>query len=267
MATPVGRPLGSVMKKRTRRRPAAARDAQGAPWLIAGVAVVFVLKLVVMLQLKDHVLTQPDAGLDTTAYVGLADRVLAGDIGLGPGLYFLSPLYIYFLAAVLAIGHSFTAVRLVQIALGTGAVALVFITAEQWFDRRRFAAALTLTGSSFYESLFLQTALDPFLTAAHWVCRRWVDADDRRYALLGWRSACRWPAEHCAPGRSHRRAARATDGGPPRVFHALVVALVPVTPGTLVVSGDWSPTIVARRLDFYIATTRRRTGPTTPFRA
>src|SRR5438128_8449600 len=46
-------------------------------------AATFALKLVVMLQLKDHVLTQPDAGLDTTAYVGLAERVLAGDAGLG----------------------------------------------------------------------------------------------------------------------------------------------------------------------------------------
>src|SRR5437763_561900 len=90
-------------------------------------AAVFLLKLAVVLQLKDHVLTQPDAGLDTTAYVALAQRVLDGDLALGPGLYFLSPLYIYFMAAVLAIGNSFAAVRLVQIALGTGAVALVYV--------------------------------------------------------------------------------------------------------------------------------------------
>src|SRR5439155_1236239 len=82
------------------------------------------------------VLTQPDAGLDTTAYVALAERVLGGDPGLGPGLYFLSPLYIYFLAAVLAVWHSFTAVRLLQIVLGTGTVALVFVSADGWFGRR-----------------------------------------------------------------------------------------------------------------------------------
>jgi hypothetical protein len=61
-------------------------------------AVVFLLKLLVVLQLKDHPLLQPDAGLDTTAYVDLARRVIGGDIGLGPGLYYVSPLYIYFLA-------------------------------------------------------------------------------------------------------------------------------------------------------------------------
>ena len=137
-------------------------------------AAAFALKLAVMLQLKDHVLTQPDAGLDTTAYVALAERVLGGDPGLGPGLYFLSPLYIYFLAAVLAVWHSFTAVRLLQIVLGTGTVALVFVSADGWFGRRAawLAAGLaTLTGLfTFYESLLLQTALDPFLTAAALAC-------------------------------------------------------------------------------------------------
>src|SRR3954468_1706523 len=97
-----------------------ARISPSGTRLLAGaLASVFVLKLAVMLQLKDHVLTQPDAGLDTTAYVALAHRVLNGDRGLGPGLYFLSPLYAYFLAAVLAVNESFTTVRLVQITLGT----------------------------------------------------------------------------------------------------------------------------------------------------
>ena len=137
-------------------------------WILLAAA--FALKLAVMVQLKDHVLTQPDAGLDTTAYVGLAERVLGGDTALGPGLYFVSPLYIYFLAAVLAVWHSFTAVRMLQIVFGTAAVVVVYITANEWFGRRAalIAAALaTLTGLfTFYESLLLQTALDPFLTAA-----------------------------------------------------------------------------------------------------
>ena len=63
-------------------------------------------KFVVVAQLRAHPLTQPDAGLDTTAYAELARRVVAGDWGLGPGLYYVSPLYIYFLSAVLAITES-----------------------------------------------------------------------------------------------------------------------------------------------------------------
>ena len=75
------------------------------------IGVVFLLKFVVVLQLRNHPLLQPDAGLDTTAYVDLARQVLAGNVGLGPGLYFVSPLYIYFLAGALAAFRSFTAVR------------------------------------------------------------------------------------------------------------------------------------------------------------
>src|SRR6187549_1799553 len=88
-------------------------------WLLAAV---FALKLLVVWQLKDHPLLHPDAGLDTTAYVHLARRVVAGDLSLGPGLYFVSPLYIYFLATALAVTDSFTAVRILQAALGTVSV-------------------------------------------------------------------------------------------------------------------------------------------------
>jgi len=45
--------------------------------------VAFVLKLIVLLQLKDHPLTAPDAGLDTTAYVELAKKVVDGNWGHG----------------------------------------------------------------------------------------------------------------------------------------------------------------------------------------
>ena len=139
--------------------------------LLAGV---FVLKLAVLLQLRDHPLTSPDAGLDTTAYVELARRVLAGDIGLGPGLYFVSPLYIYVLAAGLAVFDSFTAVRVVQIALGTASVAFIFFTARLWFGERAawIAAALAaFTGFfTFYEILILQASIDAFLTSAALWC-------------------------------------------------------------------------------------------------
>ena len=109
---------------------------------------VFALKLLVVLQLKDHPLLQPDAGLDTTAYANLASRVLAGDLGLGPGLYFVSPLYIYFLAGCLAVFKSYTAVRLVQITLGTSSVGLIFVTTRLWFGERAawVAAALATFG-------------------------------------------------------------------------------------------------------------------------
>jgi tetratricopeptide (TPR) repeat protein len=140
------------------------------PRLLIFLAGVFVLKLVVLLQLKDHPLLQPDAGLDTTAYVRLAEKVLAGDIGLGPGVYYVSPLYIYFLAAGLAVFHSLTAVRVLQMLLGTSSVGCIFFTARAWFGERAawWAAALSgLTGLfTFYEVLILQASIDAFLTSA-----------------------------------------------------------------------------------------------------
>jgi tetratricopeptide (TPR) repeat protein len=148
------------------KKPASLR-ASGA---IVALALVFVLKLVVLLQLKDHPLTQPDAGLDTTAYVNLAKAVMGGNPGLGPGVYYVSPLYIYFLAAGLGVLKSFTAVRVVQIALGTASVAFIFLTARTWSGRRSawIAAGLAaFTGLfTFYEVLILQASLDAFLTSA-----------------------------------------------------------------------------------------------------
>ena len=55
------------------------------PWMLA-LGLVWLAKLLVVLQLRDHPLLQPDAGLDTTAYVDLAAAVTHGNPGLGPGL-------------------------------------------------------------------------------------------------------------------------------------------------------------------------------------
>jgi tetratricopeptide (TPR) repeat protein len=231
-------------------------------WLFLFLAVVFGLKLATLLQLKDHILTQGDAGLDTTAYVTLARRVLGGDIGLGPGLYFASPLYAYFFAAVLKIADSFTAVRLVQIALGTGAVGLVFIAANEWFGRRVawIAAGLAaLTGLfTFYETLLLQTALDPFLTAALMASLAigLVRRELRWYALTGLAAgiqACSRPnvlvpiaaiMVLLAITRRVRFAAAVAVG--------LAVALTPVVVRNVIVAGSFSPTASHGGLNFYM---------------
>jgi tetratricopeptide (TPR) repeat protein len=228
-------------------------------WLAA----TFALKLAVMMQLKDHVLTQPDAGLDTTAYVTLAERVLSGDAGLGPGLYFLSPLYIYYLAAVLALWHSFTAVRLLQIVLGTGAVALIFITADEWFGRRAAwlaAGFAALTGLfTFYESLLLQTALDPFLTAAAMACLTLglTRGNWRWYALAGLAfgmQVCNRPNVAFPAAVIAVLLAATRRWQPATVFSiGLAIALAPVTLRNIAASGYWSPVTASHGgLNFYI---------------
>jgi Flp pilus assembly protein TadD len=117
---------------------------------------------------------QEAAGVDTSSYVQLAREVLGGNVALGPGLYYLSPLYVYFLAFVLRVSDSFTVARALQAALGTVAVGCLFLTTREWFGPRAAwmsAGLAALTGLfTFYEVLLLQASLDTFLTAAALTC-------------------------------------------------------------------------------------------------
>ena len=134
------------------------------------VAAAFVVKLAVLTQLGDHPLLQPHGELDTAYYVSLSQRVASEGILAPIGAFFVSPLYVYFLAAVFAAGGSLFAAQLIQIALGAVAVAFVFATARHWFGERAASAAAglaALTGIfTFNEILILQSALDPFLVAS-----------------------------------------------------------------------------------------------------
>jgi 4-amino-4-deoxy-L-arabinose transferase-like glycosyltransferase len=161
--------------RRGRAREATAREPEGfgrGRFLLLLLAV-FAVKALVLARFHDHPLLQPGDGLDGDAYLSLASRVASGDLflsGDGAVPFFVSPLYIYFLAPILFVtGHSLLAVRVVQVLLGTAAAGLVFQTARRLFgDRAAWIAGLLygLTGVvSFHEVLILQAALDPFLTA------------------------------------------------------------------------------------------------------
>ena len=237
---------------------------------VAALATVFLVKVVVLLQLRDHPLLQADAGLDTTVYLDLARRVLDGNVALGPGLYFVSPLYIYFTAAVLAIAQSLTIVRVVQVAFGTAAVALVFITARVWFGRPAAWAAATLASLTglftFYEILVLQAALDPFLTAA-FLCAL-------TFALT--RRSGRWfilTGVVLGIGALNRPNVLIAGAGiavlmmlQRRLSHAalftagVLLALVPVTARNVAVAGEWSPVSSHGGLNFYIGNNPQADG-------
>jgi len=161
---------------------------QSVNWgLVAFLIAVLAAKLTIVFQLRHHPLLQPDGGLDTAAYLRLAAQVAGGDLALGPGLYYLSPLYIYFLAGARIVTDSLTFVRVVQAALGTAAVACVFWTARTWYGERAgwIAAMLAaLTGVfTFYEAVILQSSLDTFLTAAALWCL--ADGFSRKILLCG----------------------------------------------------------------------------------
>jgi cytochrome c-type biogenesis protein CcmH/NrfG len=133
----------------------------------------FALKAAVLAHFNAHPLLQPTGDMDSGVYARLAADVARGDLllrGPGPVPFFVSPLYIYFLAAIHALGAgSLLAAKLVQIALGTAAAGLVYGMTRRLFGGRAalFAGVLyALTGVvTFHEVLILQAALDPFLTA------------------------------------------------------------------------------------------------------
>jgi tetratricopeptide (TPR) repeat protein len=139
-------------------------------WLLVAT---FSLKAAVLAQFDSHPLLQPAGDMDSGVYARLAADVANGDLLLrGPGSvpFFVSPLYIYFLAAVHALSAgSLLAAKVVQIALGTAAVGLVWGMTRRLFDDRAALLAgvfYALTGFvTFHEVLILQAALDPFLTA------------------------------------------------------------------------------------------------------
>jgi tetratricopeptide (TPR) repeat protein len=133
----------------------------------------FALKAAVLAHFLDHPLLQPVGEMDSGVYARLAGKVAGGDLLLrseGPIPFFVSPLYIYFLAAVHVLSAgSLLAAKTIQIALGTAAVWLVWGMTRRLFDDRAALVAgilYALTGVvSFHEILILQAALDPFLTA------------------------------------------------------------------------------------------------------
>ena len=248
----------------------APRDRAWSLPLLGFLAVVFLIKLVVVLQLKDHPLTQADVGLDTSAYVALSRRVLEGDWSLGPGLYFLSPLYIYFLAAGLALGGTLTFVRVAQIALGTAAVAFVFLTGREWFGRRAAwigAGLAALTGLfTFYEALIFQAALDPVLTAAAlYALTRGVRSDDRRWLVLTgvlFALATLNRPNMLLPAAAVMAllAVQRRWIGAATIAAGLAIGLSPSLARNVVVSGQWTVSSSHGGLNFYIGNHDNATG-------
>lgn len=272
------RPAGTARAGAPPRRPARLAPA----WLLAAALAV---KAVALLQLHGHPLLQPAGELDTAYYVALAREVAAGDLSAGGRVFFVSPLYVYVLAAVFAAtSGSLLAAKVVQIVLGAAAVGLVFATARLWFGDRtaRLAAGLALlTGSfTFNEVLILQSALDPFLTAlsVYLLARAWLAPAPRAWfaagAVLGLHALNRpnvlivaaatgaWLAVAVARGLRQQRAIQV--GGPrtgrvepgPAVLAALVLGLgavlAPVTVRNAMAAGELTLVSSHGGLNFYI---------------
>jgi len=236
----------------------------------------FAVRLGVLAQIHDHPLLQPTGGLDSDVYVRLAARAAAGDWTLGPEPYFVSPLYVYFLAVLSRVaGPSLLVPQVVQALLGATAVGLVAATARRLFDSRTAASVAAwlaaLTGVVvFHEVVLLQSSLDPFLTAlALFALVRASEAGgaagfaiaggcfgllvaNRPNALVA--AAAIGVAVVCA-GRTRRALAQATA-----LAAGLLLVLAPIAVRNRLVAGDWVLVSSHGGLNLYIGNNAEADG-------
>jgi tetratricopeptide (TPR) repeat protein len=168
------------------RRPAPTPAPTRRPWwpIAAVVVVAGLLKLVLLLQLADHPLLQPRGDLDNAVYLELARAIAQGVPSGDLQVFFVSPFYLYFAAAALAMtGMSVFGLQLAQIALGMAAVWCIALVGRLWYGPAGGVIAGALAAATgvfaFNEILVLQSSVDAFLAALGlWlVARAWVRAD------------------------------------------------------------------------------------------
>ena len=266
----VTRPL-----RRSTPRRHEKRSERLAPVVIL-LSCVAIVKLLIVWQLADHPMVQPETGLDTTAYADLARRVVAGDWGLGPGLYYVSPLYIYALAAGLAVTDSFTATRVLQVLAGTVAVGGLWVMTRAWSSARAaWFAALLAAGTgliTFYEVLILQASIDIALTTAVLLAlTRALHAHTRGGGTTPWWIVTGAALGLAALNRPNFMPASAalllvvmvgTRTWRPALWLAAGLALAwsPITARNVLVTGQWSPASSHGGLNFYIGNHEAATG-------
>ncbi|MDA8104005.1 MAG: glycosyltransferase family 39 protein [Nitrospiraceae bacterium] len=97
--------------------------------------------------------------LDAAVYDHWALSIARGDWRGGSGVFFISPLYAYFLALIYRLfGHHYDIVRCVQIVLGSCTCALIYLIARDVFDKGT-ALFASFLGIFYGYSIFLDSEL------------------------------------------------------------------------------------------------------------
>jgi tetratricopeptide (TPR) repeat protein len=160
-------------RPRAQRRRANAESKISLPltsintvWFYAIFGCALLLRLTYLAQIESIPLFYHLAA-DGRTYDEWGQRIAAGD-WLGEGVFYQAPLYPYFLGILYFLfGHSLWPVRIVQIALGSIACALIFLIGEKLFSRRAgIAAGLILAcyaPAIFFDGLIEKSILDLFL--------------------------------------------------------------------------------------------------------
>ena len=138
----------------------------GGAWLLVAAAA-WIVRLVYLGQIQDAPQSHLLMG-DAEAYDRWARKIAAGDL-FGSGVFYQSPLYPYFLAAIYALtGGSVLAAKVAQTLLGAAACYFLGRATELWFDRRTGLIAAWMLAlqptAIFFDGLIQKTSLETFLT-------------------------------------------------------------------------------------------------------
>jgi len=153
-------------------------------WLIVGLA--FIIRLLYLFQLYRHNPTVNSFIHDSAYFNHLAQQVVSDGMILDRSFY-LSPLYIYFLALFYSIGiHNLLVIRLLQTVLGALGCGLTFL-----IGKRFFLPAVALGGALiqifygpilFFEGNLLATSLVLFLTLLSFYLIMLYHQDHKKWA-------------------------------------------------------------------------------------
>jgi tetratricopeptide (TPR) repeat protein len=285
--------MAGGQRKQAAGRAAPERRGGGivaAPWFWP--AVVFALALALRLAYVFQIRYSPffqTLGLDARFYDEWARQLAAGTAKRG--VFFMSPLYPYFLAGLYRLfGRDLLLVRVVQSFIGSATAVLVYFIARDAFDRRVGLLAGILAAAYgafiFYDGAIILTPLLVFLTAlvllllvrgasggGVWLfgaagAALGLAAIGRAAALalvpvaLWWAWAVSGGRENGAGRRRGRRAAARAPRlrAPLLLLLGVVVVVAPVTVRNYAVGRDFVPITSNGGLNFYIGNSEISTG-------
>jgi 4-amino-4-deoxy-L-arabinose transferase-like glycosyltransferase len=216
--------------------------------------------------------------LDEKSYVDWAKRIAGGDV-LGKTIFYQDPLYPYFLGLIFALfGENYFLVRILQVVMGLGSVALVYWTGRKllgpWPGVMAAATLALYHGLYFFELQILKSSLVLLVSAAS--CALGVSAADKP------RSWWRWGALGLSLGllmllRGNFQpilpllivwSLFVVRAEPPRqkilrvglMVAGIVLVLAPVTIRNHAVGGEWVLTTSQGGANFYIGNNERANG-------
>ena len=157
------------MAKKSRKGKPAKTNREFLPYLLIW-AVAFVVRVIYLLQARHEPAFALLVG-DAVTYDEWATRI-AGGHWLGQGVFYQAPLYPYFLGILYALfgGRDFLAVRLVQIAIGSGSCVLLARAGRSFFSGTKAGLLAGFFLALYPTAIFLDCSIQKSVLDLFFVC-------------------------------------------------------------------------------------------------